>query len=116
LKEKVSTKPMNNDEALKMERCQGIDFVDGVTGRRARIAGTGIEVWEVIEEYNEIGSDAATPAELKEAFSHLTERQLVAAVNYYRSYPDEINERIQFNESLTPETVEAEKKRWSDGQ
>jgi uncharacterized protein (DUF433 family) len=109
---------MNNDEALKMERCPGIDFVDGVTGRskKQRISGTGIEVWEVIEEYNEIDGDSATPAELKEAFSHLTERQLVAALNYYRAYPDEINERIQVNESITPETVEAERKRWGDGQ
>ena len=28
-------------EALKMRRCPGIDFADGPTGRRARIAGTG---------------------------------------------------------------------------
>ena len=35
-------------EAIKMRRCPGIVFADGVSGRRARIAGTGLEVWEVI--------------------------------------------------------------------
>jgi hypothetical protein len=35
-------------EAVKMRRCPGIIFADGVTGRRARIAGTGLEVWEII--------------------------------------------------------------------
>src|SRR5690349_4071674 len=35
-------------EALKMRRCPGILFVEGPSGRRARIAGTGVEVWEVV--------------------------------------------------------------------
>ena len=34
------------DEAVRMQRCPGIIFTEGTTGRRARIAGTGIEVWE----------------------------------------------------------------------
>jgi len=36
------------NEALKMRRCPGILFADGPTGRRARVAGTGLDVWEVI--------------------------------------------------------------------
>ncbi len=33
------------EEALKMRRCPGILFAEGTSGRRARVAGTGIEVW-----------------------------------------------------------------------
>jgi len=85
-----------------MRRCHGIIFSEGVTGRRARIAGTGIEVWEVIYEYQILGENIKA---LKKAVPHLSERQLVAALNYYRHYPEEINELIQSNEAITPETV-----------
>ena len=45
------------EEALKMHRCPGIVFTEGVSARRARIAGTGIEVWEVIANYKSVGED-----------------------------------------------------------
>ena len=35
-------------EAIKMRRCPGIIFAEGVSGRRAKVGGTGIEVWEII--------------------------------------------------------------------
>ncbi|MBM4278971.1 MAG: hypothetical protein FJ130_14010 [Deltaproteobacteria bacterium] len=35
-------------EAIKMRRCPGILFSEGTGGRRAGVAGTGIEVWEMI--------------------------------------------------------------------
>ena len=90
------------EEALKMRRCPGIIFSEGVSGRRARIAGTGVEVWEVIYEYQILGENIKA---LKKALPHLTERQLVAALNYYRYYPEESNELIQSNEAITPEVV-----------
>jgi uncharacterized protein (DUF433 family) len=91
------------EEALKMRRCPGIIFSQGVTGRRARVAGTGVEVWEVVYEYQIVGKDVKT---LKKALPHLTERQLIAALNYYRAYPEEINDLIQDNEAITSKTVE----------
>ena len=90
------------EEALKMRRCPGIIFSEGVSGRRARIAGTGVEVWEVIYEYQILGENIKA---LKKALPHLAERQLVAALSYYRHYPEEINELIQSNEAITPEVV-----------
>ena len=90
------------EEALKMRRCPGIIFSEGVSGRRARIAGTGVEVWEVIYEYQILGENIKA---LKKALPHLTERQLVAALNYHRYYPEESNELIQSNEAITPEVV-----------
>lgn len=91
------------EEALKMRRCPGVIFADGVTGRRARIAGTGVEVWEIIYEYQILGEDAGA---LKKALPHLSERQLVAALNYGRTYPEEIGALIKANEEITPESVE----------
>jgi hypothetical protein len=33
-------------KAVKMENHPGIIFADGATGRRARVSGNGIDVWE----------------------------------------------------------------------
>jgi uncharacterized protein (DUF433 family) len=90
------------EEALKMRRCPGILFSDGVTGRRARIAGTGVEVWEVIYEYRIVGEDVEA---LKKALPHLSDRQLAAALNYGRIYTEEINALIKANDAITPESV-----------
>jgi len=86
-----------------MRRCPGIIFADGMTGRRARIAGSGVEVWEVMYEYQLLGEDI--PA-LKKALPHLSERQLIAALNYDRTYPEEISSLISANEAITPQSVE----------
>ena len=40
-----------------MRRCPGIVFTEGVNGYRIRIAGTGIEVWEVIASYKNVDED-----------------------------------------------------------
>ena len=37
------------DEALRQRRAPGVAFVDGATGRRAVLAGTGLEVWEIVD-------------------------------------------------------------------
>src|SRR5664279_126003 len=60
-------------EAIAMRQCPGIAFMDGATGRRAILAGTGVDVWEVVYvyEYADRNFD-----ELRQAFSRLTEPQL----------------------------------------
>lgn len=80
------------EEAIKMRRCPGIIFGDGITGRRARIAGTGIDVWEVIRDFQGMDNNFE---HLKEAYHWLTEKQLRAALLYYESYPEEINGRTR---------------------
>lgn len=92
------------EEAIKMRRCPGIIFGEGITGRRARIAGTGIDVWEVIRDFHGMGNSFD---ELRETYHWLTEKQVRAALAYYRLYPDEINERIQRNADITPESLAA---------
>ncbi|MES0363220.1 MAG: DUF433 domain-containing protein [Desulfobacteria bacterium] len=89
-------------EAIKMRRCPGIVFADGVSGRRARIAGTGLEVWEVITTYRSVNHDFSR---LQKAYHWLTEQQLRAAIGYYTVYREEIDEVIKRNESWSGETV-----------
>lgn len=93
------------DEAIRLRRAPGIAFVDGVTGRRAVIAGTGLEVWEIIDAYQQ---DELSFEELKEEFPWLNEMQLRAALGYYQLYPEEIDARLEIERSWTPERVAAE--------
>jgi len=87
-------------EAIAMRRCPGIGFMDGATGRRAIIAGTGVDVWEVVYVYEQVNRHFA---ELQQAFSHLTEPQIRAALGYAVLYPDDIRRRIAANGGWTPE-------------
>jgi uncharacterized protein (DUF433 family) len=80
-----------------MRRCPGVVFAEGVTGRRARIAGTGLEVWEVISAWN--GMDRNWE-DLKTAYDWLSEHQLKSALGYYRAYPEEIDRLIKANQSM----------------
>lgn len=89
-------------EAAKMRRCPGVVFTDGPSGRRARIEGTGIEVWEVIASYLAMGKDEKR---LKKAYSWLSDRQLMAALGYYRAYAREIDDLVEANSSLDEKTV-----------
>lgn len=90
------------EEAVKMKRCPGIVFANGVTGRRARVAGTGIEVWEIIADYKGMDEDICA---LKEAYHWLSETQIRAALGYYAAYSGEIDGMIQRNEQWTPEMI-----------
>ena len=44
-------------EAVKMKNCPGIIFADGPTGRRARVSGTGIDVWEIAAAFKGVGEN-----------------------------------------------------------
>ena len=90
------------EEALKMKRCPGIVFTEGTAGRRARIAGTGIEVWEVIATHKGIAKDFAC---LSKAYHWLTEQQLRSAIGYYAIYTDEIDTLIKQNEELDKKQI-----------
>jgi uncharacterized protein (DUF433 family) len=89
-------------EALKMRRCPGILLAQGTSGRRARVAGTGIEVWEVIAAYKSVKEDFKR---LKKAYHWLSEEQLKAALGYYAIYPKEIDRLIEQNEQWNEERL-----------
>ena len=89
-------------EAIKMRKCPGIVFADGVSGRRARVAGTGLEVWEIITTYKSVNQDFDR---LQKAYHWLSEQQLGAAMGYYVAYHEEIDQQIERNELWTKEAV-----------
>ena len=92
-------------EAIRMRRAPGIVFVDGATGRRPLVAGTGLEVWEVIATWREVGR---VYDRLRAAYDWLTEPQLRAALSYYELYAEEVDARLSREVELTPERVERE--------
>jgi uncharacterized protein (DUF433 family) len=93
------------DEALRQRRAPGVAFVDGVTGRRAVVAGTGLEVWEVVAAWKDADEDLARTSD---AFSWLSDLQVRAALGYYQLYPDEIDRRLAREDAWTRERLQAE--------
>jgi len=89
-------------EAVKIRRCPGIAFADGPTGRRAKIAGTGIDIWELIATFKGLSENYN---KLKETFHWLSDQQIRSALSYYALYPDEIDEKITRNEDITRQQV-----------
>ena len=85
-------------EAVRMRRCPGITFADGPTGRRAKIAGTGIDIWEFIATFKGLGENYDR---LKKAYHWLSDQQIRSALSYYALYPNEIDERIHRNDDIT---------------
>ena len=83
------------EEAIKMRRCPGVLFAKGTSGRRARVAGTGIEVWEVIATLKSLKNDLKR---LRKTYHWLSNEQIKAALGYYTAYPREIERLIQQNE------------------
>ncbi len=93
------------EEGLRMRRAPGIVFVDGPAGRRAVVAGTGLDVWEIIATWK---AEGKTFEALRQSYQWLTEPQLRAALGYYEVYPSEIETRLEREAQWTPERVRRE--------
>lgn len=87
------------EEGLRMDEHPLIRFADGPAGRRARLVGTGKDVWEVIAVVRDNGGDAAEAARYLEVPLGLIQ----AAIAYYGTYTAEIDQQIQANEQETAE-------------
>jgi hypothetical protein len=81
------------EEGLRLVEHPGIWFVDGPSGRRAGIAGTGLDVWEVIETIRANNGSIESAAEYLE----IPESRVRIAARYYAAYPDEIDAWIAGN-------------------
>ncbi len=92
------------EEAIKSHRCPGIVFTEGTRGRRARIAGSGIEVWEVIAIFVSVDKDFKR---LCKACHWLTGQQLKSALGYYRLYTEEIDGLLAENAQWTREDIDS---------
>ncbi|MBI4270127.1 MAG: hypothetical protein HY615_07315 [Candidatus Rokubacteria bacterium] len=82
------------EEALRMRQCPGIYFADEILGREAKVAGTGLGVWEVIRDYQ---AAKGNERKLARTLPHLGAAGLKSALLYYRRYADEIDDAIADN-------------------
>ena len=88
------------EEGLRMDEHPLVRFAEGPAGRRARLLGTGKDVWEVVATVRDNNGDLAEAARYLEVPLGLVQ----AAVSYYGAYPDEIDQWIEVNEQ---EAIEA---------
>ena len=79
------------EEAIRTRECPGIYFADEPAGRVAKVAGTGLGVWEVIRDYKTVKGNAKR---LRRSLPHLSTAQLKAATVYYARFPQEIDAEI----------------------
>ena len=79
-----------------------IVFADGVSGRCAKVAGSGLDVWEVIANYKSVEQDFKR---LETVYHWLTQQQLRSAIGYYFTYRNEIDELITRNNFWTSKSV-----------
>src|SRR5690349_19038794 len=82
------------EEGLRMDEHPMIRFADGPAGRRARLLGTGKDVWEVIAVVKDNRGDAAEAARYLEMPVGLIQ----AAIAYYGAYTVEVDQQIEANE------------------
>ena len=90
------------EEGLRMRECPGIYFASEPAGRTAKIAGTGLAVWEVLRDYVQ-DQDIQR---VRQAFGQLSRAQITTAVMYCGRYPGEIRREVEANAALTPEVLE----------
>lgn len=91
------------EEALRMRECPGIYFADEPAGREAKVAGTGLGVWEVIRDYLAAGKDEEA---VRKALPRLSGAQVKACLLYYGKYPQEVQAAIEENAAVSREAVQ----------
>lgn len=95
------------DEGLRSQEHPGIVFRDGPSGRRAAVM-SGPDVWEVVaalrhtSKQDERRAITSTAAEMG-----LPAGQVQVALDYYGSYPDEIDAEVAENERAAAEAFAA---------
>jgi len=87
------------EEGLRMDEHPLIRFAEGPAGRRARLVGTGKDIWEIITVVRDNGGDSAESARYLEIPLGLIQ----AAIAYYGAYTSEIDQEIEANEQETSE-------------
>jgi hypothetical protein len=96
------------EEGLRMDDHPLVRFMDGPAGRRARLIGTGSDVWEVIAAVRDNDGNLGETAD----YLQMSLGLLQAAVTYYGAYPDEVDQWIERNEREAAEAHAA----WLAGQ
>jgi uncharacterized protein (DUF433 family) len=96
------------EEGLRMDDHPLVRFFDGAAGRRVRLLGTGMDVWEVIAVVRDSAGEVRAAADYLEISLGLVQ----AAVAYYGAYTEEIDASIELNDRESQEAHAA----WLAGQ
>jgi uncharacterized protein (DUF433 family) len=80
------------EETARTRRFPGIAFRGDDARRRAWVIGSGLDVWEVIQMLEDLGSPEKLVTD-----THLSLAQVRLAVAYRNAYPEEIDELIADN-------------------
>ncbi|MGH3077642.1 MAG: ribbon-helix-helix protein, CopG family [Gaiellaceae bacterium] len=75
------------EEGLRMDDHPLIRFRDGAAGRRAALAGTRLDVWQVVETLRNSESSLERTAE----YLSVPPAWVQASVRYYAAYRDEVD-------------------------
>jgi hypothetical protein len=94
------------DEGLRTQEHPGVVFRDGPSGRRAALTA-GPDVWEIVAalRYSSARGEAAIAATADEM--GLSVAQMKTALDYYGSYPEEIDGQVAENERAADEAYAA---------
>lgn len=79
------------EEAARMRRFPGIAFRGPEHDRRAWLLGTALDIWQVIEAYQDMGLERMLDE------GDLPEGKIRLALAYYEAYPKEIDEAVAEN-------------------
>lgn len=93
------------DEGLKTRSFPGIVYREGPTGRRAALA-IGPDVWEVISTLQHASGRGERKIANTATMLSLDARWIRLAVEFYATFPDEIDERVAANERAARELQE----------
>lgn len=96
------------EEGLRMDEHPGVAFADGPAGRRAILAGTGLDVWEVVDTVRQNRGSVAAAARYLE----IPVGAVRAAVRYYAAFQEEIDDLLARRQAIAErERVAAERER-----
>jgi uncharacterized protein (DUF433 family) len=91
------------EEGLRHDTHPLIQFLDGPSGRRASMIGSGLDVWEVIATVRDNEGSIEDTA----AYLEIPVGLVQAAVAYYGEYRNEIDSEIELNEAEYQRGLEA---------
>jgi uncharacterized protein (DUF433 family) len=96
------------EEGLRMDEHPGVGFADGPAGRRAILLGTGLDVWEIVDTVKQNAGSVDAAA----AYLELPVASVRAAIRYYATFRDEIDELLDRRAAIAErERLAAERER-----
>lgn len=87
-------------EAALMREFPGVEFWWSNGERRAKIRGSGIEVWEAVMILRDMEFNVTQGIEM---WPHIGADDLAMALAFYRAHPDEVDQLVAWNDAIYEE-------------